>query len=155
MPGCCNVRVQNTRQAVNGHVKQPITPRAAPSPMPLGRLSHRHHLLETLLLRYGLRNQSGLTCKHMAIQVERWQVAAWKQNSRQGNRIKSHCPRRSREAVGEGTWQSWPWAPVQPGEGATAAGLPSRPPPRTPRKGSVVKEAAMVSQSRSSSSPCY
>ena len=99
---------------MNRYMKQPITPCAAPSPISPDDLSHWHHLLVTLLLRYGLRNQPGLTCKHMAIQVERWQVTAWKQNSRQGNRIKSHRPR-SREAVGEGTWQSWPWAPGKPG----------------------------------------
>ena len=62
------------RRAMNGYLKQPITPCAAPSPLSLGQLSRWHHLLVTLLLRYGLRNQPGLTRKHMAIQVERWQV---------------------------------------------------------------------------------
>ena len=101
---------------MNRYLKQPITPCAAPSPLSLGQLSRWHHLLVTLLLRYGLRNQPGLTRKHMAIQVEGWQVAAWKRDSRQGNRIKPHCPKRSCKVVGEAMWQSWPWAPGQPRE---------------------------------------
>lgn len=49
---------------------------------PRGHLSGCHHLLVTLLLRYRLRNQPRLTCKHVAVQVQRWQVAACKQNPR-------------------------------------------------------------------------
>lgn len=59
------------RQAMNSYMKQPITPCAAASPLSLGHPSPWHHLLVTLLLRYGLRNQPGLPRKHMAIQVER------------------------------------------------------------------------------------
>ena len=64
------------RQAMNRYMTQPITPCAAASPLSLGHLSPWHHLLVTLLLRYGLRNQPGLPHKHMAIQVERCQMAA-------------------------------------------------------------------------------
>lgn len=47
-----------------------------------GHLASYPHLLVTLLLRYRLRNQSGLTCKYMAVQVQRWEVVAWrKQNA--------------------------------------------------------------------------
>lgn len=37
------------------------------TPNPTGPLACCRHLLVTLLLRYRLRNQPGLTCKHMAI----------------------------------------------------------------------------------------
>lgn len=69
-------------------MKKVITSRAVLRPPP-ARLACGHHLLVTLLLRYRLRNQPGLTCKHVAIQVERWQVVAWRQNPRRQNRIRS------------------------------------------------------------------
>lgn len=43
-----------------------------------GHLASYPHLLVTLLLRYRLRNQSRLTCKHVAVQVQRWEVVAWR-----------------------------------------------------------------------------
>lgn len=43
-------------------------------------LRGRGSLLLTLLLRYGLGNQPGLTCEHVAVQVERRQVTAWKRS---------------------------------------------------------------------------
>ena len=36
-------------------------------------------------------NQPGLTCEHVAVQVERRQVAACKQKPRGDNRVKPHC----------------------------------------------------------------
>ena len=119
---------------MNGYLKQPITPCAAPSPLSLGQLSRWHHLLVTLLLRYGLRNQPGLTRKHMAIQVERWQVAVWKHNSRQGNRIKPHYPRRSCNVVWEGNVAELALgccAAQGPERGAAAASLLSPTTPHT------------------------
>ena len=119
---------------MNGYLKQPITPCAAPSPLSLGQLSRWHHLLVTLLLRYGLRNQPGLTRKHMAIQVEMWQVAVWKHNSRQGNRIKPHYPRRSCNVVWEGNVAELALgccAAQGPERGAAAASLLSPTTPHT------------------------
>lgn len=64
----------------------------ATTPPPPAHLAGCHHLLVTLLLRYRLRNQPGLTCKHMAVQVEGRQVAAWRQNPRRETTIRSVGP---------------------------------------------------------------
>lgn len=74
------------REGCREKKRKTLTPPPGP-PKPPGP---RHHLLVTLLLRYRLRHQPGLTCKHVAIQVERGQVAAWRQN--QGGRTRSALP---------------------------------------------------------------
>lgn len=56
-------------------------------PLTSGHLASHPHLLVTLLLRYRLRNQPGLTCKHVAVQVQRWEVVAWEETEgRQGRK---------------------------------------------------------------------
>lgn len=35
------------------------------------------YLLVALLLRYRLRDQAGLTCKHVAIQIQGWNMVTW------------------------------------------------------------------------------
>lgn len=75
------------RQTTNKRRKS-LQPVPHPWPPP-SHLACCHHLLVTLLLRYRLRNQPGLTCKHMAIQVERRQVVAWRQNPKRENTIRS------------------------------------------------------------------
>ena len=75
-------------------------------------------------------NQPGLPRKHMAIQVERWQVAACNRIQGRGTGSSLTVPEGPTKQWGEGTWQSWPWAPVQPraqGGGAAAASLPLSP----------------------------
>lgn len=169
----------------------------SPHPPP-GHLACCCHLLVTLLLRYRLRNQSGLTCKHMAIQIQRRQVVAWKQNPRggtTGSRLTvTECP-----FGGHSTWehfpgervgerqcaQSWfrlrllalcsqhhttcdtPDAPTGnlgrrqhqgPGGGAgSSLPFPPNHSPTAAHSGgaSLQLRAALVSQSLSSSSPCY
>lgn len=40
------------------------------------------HLLVALLLRYRLRDQAGLTCKHVAIQIQGWNMVTWTSEKR-------------------------------------------------------------------------
>lgn len=75
-------RDEDVRQCT-GQRRRSLLPRP-----PRSHLAGRPHLLVTLLLRYGLGNQPGLTCEHVAIQVERRQVTACEQKPR-GDRTES------------------------------------------------------------------
>lgn len=76
LSGCCGLPVLGITWGRGKDHQQRNAER--PKPLTSGHLASYPHLLVTLLLRYRLRNQPGLTCKYVAVQVQRWEVVAWR-----------------------------------------------------------------------------